>query len=93
MGEILESLSNANIMEWAQDIRVLIAAGVLFLLAVYFRWKYILVLLVAFGGTITVLHYTNIQDGATIDNSLIYFGVGTGLVAVVMIYMLFIQSD
>ena len=93
MSEILDYLTNANIMELAMDIRVLVAAGVLFLLAAYYRWKYILALLVAFGGTITVIHYSNIQDEAAIDNSLIYFGVGTVLIAVVLIYILFIQGD
>jgi hypothetical protein len=48
---------------------------------------------VAFAGTITVLRFTNLEEGANFDQSLIYFGIGTIVVAVVMIYILFIQSD
>ena len=93
MREFIESLTNANVMEMAQDIRVLIAAGILFLLAAYFRWKTILVLLVAFAGTITVLRFTNLEEGAGFDQNLLIFSLGTVVVAVVMIYILFIQSD
>ena len=93
MREFIESLTNANVMEMAQDIRVIIAASILFLLAAYFRWKTILVLLVAFAGTITVVRFTHLEEGAKFDQSLVFFGIGTIVVAVVMIYILFIQSD
>ena len=49
MSEILDTLTNAKILDLAQDVRVLFAAGVLFLLALFFRWKYVLLLLLAFG--------------------------------------------
>lgn len=93
MGEILDSLSNAKIMELAQDIRVLIAAGILLVLAIVFRWKTVLLLLVGFGGTITVIRYTNIKEGAAIDANLGYFALGTTLIFVILIYLMFIRSD
>ena len=93
MGEILDSLTNAKVLELAQDIRVLIAAGALFLLALFFRWKSILLLLFAFGGTISIIRYTNIKEGADIDLNLIYFSVGTAVVFGVLIYFMFIRSD
>ena len=93
MGEIFDSLTNAKIMELTQDIRVLIAAGALFLLALFFRWKSVLLLLFAFGGTISIIRYTNIKEGAAIDQNLIYFSLGTALVFVVIIYFMFIRSD
>ena len=93
MGEILEFFSNARIMEWTADIRVLIAAGALFLLALFFRWKAVLLLLFAFGGSISVIRYTNIQEGAAIDMNLAFFSLGTAAVFVVLIYFMFIRSD
>jgi hypothetical protein len=90
---ILDQLTNARIMELAQDSRVLFGAAVLFLLALFFRWKFVLALLFAFGGTVTVIRYTNMRSGAAIDQNLMYFGIGTALVAVVLIYYLFIRSD
>ena len=94
MSEILDYLTNAKIMELAGDTRVLFGAGVLFVLALIFRWKVILALLMGLGGTIAVIRYANLGEGeAVIDKGLITFGLGTMLVAGVLIYFLFIRSD
>ncbi len=94
MNEILEYLTNAKIMELMSDTRVLFGVGVLFVLAVLFRWKYLLVLLLGFGGTMIVLRYTRLGEGkAAIDENLLTFGLGTAAVAVVLIYFLFIRGD
>jgi hypothetical protein len=94
LDEILNYLTNAKIMELAGDSRVLFGAGVLFLLALFFRWKLILALLFAFGGTITVMRYAELSEGNTsIDQNLVIFGVGTVIVAAVLIYYLFIRSE
>ncbi|MGE5247251.1 MAG: hypothetical protein ACM3L8_02790 [Verrucomicrobiota bacterium] len=94
MNEILDYLTNAKIMELASDTRVLFGVGVLFVLAVLFRWKYILLLLFALGGTLAVIRYANLETGeASLDRSLLTFGVGTLVVAAVLIYFLFIHSD
>ena len=94
MDEILDFLTNAKIMELASDTRVLLGVGVLLVFAVLFRWKYILLLLFALGGTLAVIRYANLETGqASLDRSLITFGVGTLVVAGVLIYFLFIRSD
>ncbi len=94
MNEVLDFLTNAKIMELAGDPRVLFGAGLLFVLAVLFRWKFVLLLLFATAGTLAVIRYANLEGGqATLDQNLVTFGVGTLIVAVVLIYFLFIRSD
>lgn len=93
MGEILDSLTNAKVLELAEDIRVLIAAGVLFLLAMFFRWKAVLLLLFASGGAITIIRYTNLKEGAAIDHNIYILALGTTVIFVVLIYFMFIRSD
>jgi hypothetical protein len=94
VSEILDFLTNAKIMELASDSRVLFGAGVLFILAVLFRWKFVLLLLFAVGATLAVIRYANLETGeASLDKSLLTFGIGTLAVAGVLIYFLFIRSD
>jgi Na+-transporting methylmalonyl-CoA/oxaloacetate decarboxylase beta subunit len=94
VSEILDFLTNAKIMELASDTRVLFGVGLLFILAVLFRWKFVLLLLFALGGTLAVIRYANLESGqASLDNNLITFGIGTLAVACVLIYFLFIRSD
>ncbi len=94
MNEILEYLTNAKIMELASDTRVLFGAGALFILAIVFRWKIVLALLMGLGGTMAVIRYANLGEGeAVIDQNLVTFGLGTALVAGILIYFLFIRSD
>ena len=91
MSEILDYLTNAKIMELANDGRVLFGAGVLLILSLIFRWKYLLALLFGLGGTMIVIRYANLGEGqATIDQNLITFGLGAALVAAILIYFLFI---
>jgi len=92
--DILEFLSNAKIIELASDTRVVFAAAVLFILAVLFRWKVIMLLLFAIGATIGVIRYANVGDGQlAINQNLITFSLGTAVVAGILIYFLFIRSD
>jgi hypothetical protein len=94
VNEILDLLTNAKIMELASDTRVLFGVGALFVLAILFRWKYVLLLLFALGATMAVIRYANLESGeASLDTNLITFGVGTLAVAAVLIYFLFIRSD
>ena len=94
MSEILDYLTNAKIMELANDGRVLFGAGVLLILSLIFRWKYLLALLFGLGGTMIVIRYANLGEGqAAIDQNLITFGLGAALVAANLIYFLFISSD
>jgi len=78
----------------AADSRVLFVAGVIFVLAVLFRWKYVLLFLFAIGATLTVLRYTG-GGGASetiVDRNMILFIVGTIVIAIVLIYFVFIRD-
>jgi len=94
VSDILDFLTNAKIMELASDPRVLFGAGVLFVIALLFRWKFVLLLLFAIGGTLAVIRVANLAGGeASIDKNLLTFGLGTVIVAGILIYFLFIRSD
>jgi hypothetical protein len=94
VNDILDFLSNAKIIELASDRRVLFGAAVLFVLAIFFRWKVIMLLMFAMGATIGVIRYANMEDGqVAINQNLITFSLGTAVVAGILIYFLFIRSD
>jgi len=78
----------------AADPRVLFGAAVVFVLAVLFRWKYVLLFLFAIGATMTVLRYTGREGGSEIvvDQSMMLFVGGTIVIAIVLIYFLFIRD-
>ena len=94
MGEIIDFLTSKSLAEMAADPRVLFATVVLFVLAVLFRWKYVLIFLFAIGATMTVLRYTG--GGGTsetiVDRNMLLFIGGTIVIAVVLIYFLFIRD-
>jgi hypothetical protein len=95
LDRILELLSSENLVEMASDPRVLFGTGVVFVLAVLFRWKYVLLFLFAVGATLTVVRYTGGAGSAEaiIDRNLMLFVGGTLVIAVVLIYFLFIRGD
>jgi hypothetical protein len=78
----------------AADPRVLFGTAVVFVLAVLFRWKYVLLFLFAIGATMTVLRYTGGEGTSDIvvDRSMVLFIGGTIVIAVVLIYFLFIRD-
>jgi hypothetical protein len=92
--QILEFLASKTLVEMAADPRVLFAAVVVFVLAVLFRWKYVLLFLFAIGATMTVLRYTG--GGGTsetiVDRNMMLFIGGTIVIAIVLIYFLFIRD-
>lgn len=91
---IIELLTSKSLVEMAADPRALFVAAVVFVLAVLFRWKYVLLFLFAIGATITVLRYTG-GGGASeiiVDRNLILFIGGTIVIAVVLIYFVFIRD-
>lgn len=94
MDQIIEFLTSKSLAEMAADPRVLFGAVVLFVLAVLFRWKYVLLFLFAIGATMTVLRYTG--GGGTsdmiVDRSMMLFIGGTIVIAIVLIYFLFIRD-
>jgi hypothetical protein len=92
--QIIEFLTSKSLAEMAADPRVLFATGVVFILAVLFRWKYVLLFLFAIGATMAVLRYTG--GGGTsetiVDRNMILFVGGTIVIAIVLIYFVFIRD-
>ena len=94
MDQILDFFTSKNVAEMAADPRVLFGTAVVFVLAVLFRWKYVLLFLFAIGATMTVLRYTGGGGGSEtiVDRNMILFIGGTIVIAVVLIYFLFIRD-
>ena len=94
MDQILEFFTSKSVAEMAADPRVLFGTAVVFVLAVLFRWKYVLLFLFAIGATLTVLRYTG--GGGTsetiVDRNMMLFIGGTIVIAIVLIYFLFIRD-
>jgi hypothetical protein len=92
--QVIDFLTSKSLVEMASDPRVLFGTVVLFVLAVLFRWKYVLLFLFAIGATMTVLKYTG--GGGTsdivVDRSMMLFIGGTIVIAIVLIYFLFIRD-
>ena len=95
MDQIIDFLTSKSLAEMAADSRVLFGTLVLFVLAVLFRWKFVLLFLFAIGATMTVLKYTGGGGGASetiVDQSMMLFIGGTVVIAVVLIYFVFIRD-
>jgi hypothetical protein len=92
--QILEFLTSKTLAEMAADPRVLFGTVVIFVLAILFRWKYVLLFLFAIGATMTVLRYTG--GGGTsetiVDRNMLLFIGGTVVIAIVLIYFVFIRD-
>ncbi|HEX7522883.1 MAG TPA: hypothetical protein VF357_01675 [Candidatus Deferrimicrobium sp.] len=94
MDQIIDFLTSKTLAEMASDPRVLFGTVVLFVLAVLFRWKYVLLVLFAIGATMTVLRYTSGGGSSelVVDRSMMLFIGGTIVIALVLIYFLFIRD-
>lgn len=94
MEAFIESLSTPNILAMAKHPMALTAVGVLVVLSILFRWRMLLLLLFGVGAFMAVIRYTNMNaTGGPLGNDLMIFGGGSALVAVIIIYFLFIQGD
>lgn len=94
MTEFIRFFTSAKIMELASDPTVLFIAFVVFVVALLMRWKYILLVLFAIAGTLTVVRYTNPGSGSGApDQGMLFFVGGILVVAVVLIYFLFVKGD
>jgi hypothetical protein len=94
VGQIIDFLTSRSLAEMAADPRVLFGAAVVFVLAVLFRWKYVLLFLFAIGATMTVLRFTG-GAGTTetiVDRNMLLFVGGTIVIAIVLIYFAFIRD-
>ena len=94
MDQIINFLTSKSLADMAADPRVLFGTAVIFVLAVLFRWKYVLLFLFAIGATMAVLRYSG--GGGTseivVDRSMMLFIGGTIVIAIVLIYFLFIRD-
>jgi hypothetical protein len=92
--QIVDYLTSKTLAEMAADPRVLFGTAVLFVLAVLFRWKFVLLFLFAIGATMTVLRYTGGGGSSDIvvDRSMMLFIGGTIVIAIILIYFLFIRD-
>ena len=94
MDRIIEFLTSKSLAEMAADPRLLFGTAVLFVLAVLFRWKFVLLFLFAIGATMVVLRYTAGGGGSEtiVDRNMILFIGGTIVIAIVLIYFVFIRD-
>ena len=94
MDQILEFFTSKSVAEMAADPRILFGTAVVFVLAVLFRWKYVLLFLFAIGATMTVLRYTGGggPSETIVDRNMILFIGGTIVIAIVLIYFVFIRD-
>ncbi|HEX2710101.1 MAG TPA: hypothetical protein VHM68_04550 [Candidatus Deferrimicrobium sp.] len=94
MDQIIDFLTSKTFAEMAADSRVLFGIVVIFVLAVLFRWKYVLLFLFAIGATMAVLRYTGGGGSSemVVDRSMMLFIGGTIVIAIVLIYFIFIRD-
>ena len=94
MDQILDFLTSKSLLEMASDSRVLFGTAVVFVLAVLFRWKFVLLFLFAVGATMAVLRYSGGGGSSelVVDRSMILFIGGTVVIALVLIYFVFIRD-
>lgn len=95
MAEIIDFLTSAKITELATDPRVLVLTAVIFIAAILMRSKFILLLLFGVGGILAVIRYSNVgaAAGGPMDHQMLIFVGGILVVAVLLIYFLFIRGD
>jgi hypothetical protein len=94
MNAFIESLSTPNLVAMAKHPMALTAVGVMIVLSILFRWNMILLLLFAVGAIMAIVRYTNMTATTEpIGNDLAIFGGGSVLVALIIIYFLFIKGD
>ena len=94
MDQIIDFLTNKSIAEMAADPRVLFGTAVLFVVAVLLRWKYVILFLFAIGATMAVMKYSGGGGPSEIivDRGMMLFIGGTVVIAIVLIYFLFIRD-
>jgi len=91
---IIDFLINARIVDFASDPRVIVAAAVLFVVALFLRWKAVALSLFAAGALVAVAERSQLAEGNTaMDQNMLMFAIGSLAVIVVLIYFLFIRGD
>jgi hypothetical protein len=92
--QIIEFFTRKSIAQMAADPRVLFVVAAVFVLAILFRWKYVLLFLFAIGATMIVLRFTGGEGSSDIvvDRNMMLFIGGTIVIAIVLIYFIFIRD-
>ncbi len=94
MRSFIDFLINAQFLDFLTDPRVVFAAGALFLVSLFLRWKFVAITIFAVGALVAVARYSRLAEGRTsMDQNMLVFAIGTFLVIVVVIYFLFIRGD
>lgn len=94
MREIVDFLVGTRVMDLAANPGVLIACGILFVVALIMRWKHVLLFLFGIGAVLGIARHTGLSEGyVPVDRNMVVFAAGTLLVGVVVIYVLFIKGD
>jgi len=92
--EIFDFLVDTRILEYATDPRFVFAAAALFLVSLFMKWRVVALSLFAAGALVAVARYSQLIEGkAALGQNMLVFVIGTLLVAVVLIYFLFIRGD
>ena len=91
---VIQFLSSDNLANLAADPRAVVVGAFALLIALWFRFKLVLLFLFATGAMMGVLRYTRLADGGggSVDPSTFIFAGGTLAVAVVLIYFLLIKE-
>ena len=94
MGDLIDFLVHARVVEIAFQPWVMVAAAGLFLLSVILRWRIVALTIFAAAALIAVAGRAKVLEGkAVMDQNMLVFAVGSLLVIVVVIYFLFIRGD
>jgi hypothetical protein len=91
---IVDFLINTQILQIASDPRVMFAAGALFLISLFLRWRILALSIFGVAALVAVVRYSRLAEGRTsLDQYMVVFVIGSVLVIAVLIYFLFIRGD
>ncbi len=94
MRSLVDFLVNSDLMSLAADPRVIFAAAALFVVAIIFKWKSVMLLIFAMAAIIAVLHYSKVAEGQVeIGQNLYIFAGGILAIGIILIYFLFMRGD
>ncbi len=92
MREAIDFIASINMADLAADPRFLVAMAAVFVIAVFLRWKFVLLSIFGICAVMAVARYANMEEAA-LDMQLFLFVVGMFVIAVVLIYFFFIRGD
>jgi multisubunit Na+/H+ antiporter MnhF subunit len=91
---IVDFLIDTQILTIASDPRVMFAAGALFLVSLFMKWRILALSIFGVAAMVAVARYSRLAEGRTsLDQYMVVFVVGSVLVVAVVIYFLFIRGD